>query len=283
MNKTHVQKLFNKNLIIKISVISLLLIIISLIIILVFFNDKSIDNKDENTALFYNALKINGQMIGEKSFYDKYKELEPVWKSDPSMFEITQEERNDMLLEEVIIDAILKDFVYNKSGAKVSKEEFETYYKKTIKTKYSTEDKLSMYLLENNFQDENELKKTIEFYLLRLQCIPDIAKEYGIELSDEEINKIDFIGGKKNIANEENQDLINDQLMKKFSKSKQYREWILKLKEDTKIEILEPSMYAYQLYKQKNYSEAAKYYKKAYEKYNSEEFLKKYKECKTKS
>jgi hypothetical protein len=71
-------------------------------------------------------------------------------------------------------------------------------------------------------------------------------------------------------------------LIQEFSQSDKFNEWIEKLKNKAKIEILDPAMSAFRAYQKKDYTTAEQEYKKAYKKYKSSFYLDKEKECKDK-
>ena len=49
-----------------------------------------------------------------------------------------------------------------------------------------------------------------------------------------------------------------------FLNSEEYKEWIEELKKEYEIEILDPEMKAYRLYREENYQEAAIMYEELY-------------------
>ncbi|MEN8907155.1 MAG: hypothetical protein ABF289_14450 [Clostridiales bacterium] len=248
-------------------------------LILVLSNDKSnsatkSEKNDEENYSFYHGLKINGEYVSvgifrreEKAFFDKY-------KTNSEYLRMSYEERDSAFIDQVIERIVLEDYVLKNARIKVTSEDIEKYINDNVISNLSDENLLDQYLAENGFSSKKDLESEVKFYLLKMDCLPDIAREKGIKLDKNDEKRIEEAEDKKKMEDK----LVVD----KFLSSDEIKEWIDKLKKDVKIEIFAPSILAYRNYKDGNYEKAAKYYKKAYIKYDKKEFLEKSEECEDK-
>jgi foldase protein PrsA len=101
----------------------------------------------------------------------------------------TDEERNDLLLDEIIKRVIIEDFINNKADVKVTKEEVDDYIKKYIELAYASQGGLKAYMQGMGFKSEEEVFKNTEFYLKRLKYFSGIAEKYGVSIPDSEFEE----------------------------------------------------------------------------------------------
>ncbi|HEX9061854.1 MAG TPA: peptidylprolyl isomerase, partial [Clostridia bacterium] len=316
---------------------------------------------------------------------DEYNKFYLKYRNNSKMMYKTDEEINDMVLDEVINRAVIEDYLYNKSGQKVSKEEASQYFEKYIKPSVAINGGEELGAdAQLDYKTDDDRKKEAEEFLLKLKVIPGIAKEYGIDVSSDELDtkyneskikstfltaqhilisttnrkkeealslandiydklskggsfeelakkysddkttkdsggglgKIgDFLMGKqfyesvvsnaqpktlmKPTVTEKGVEIVyvsdvirlyhpkdeyrNILIVGKFSVSDKLKDWTEKLKKESKIEILDPALNAYRLYKSGDYAKAAEEYSKAYKKYGSSTYQTKEEECKAKT
>ncbi|OPX43960.1 hypothetical protein CLHUN_22030 [Ruminiclostridium hungatei] len=239
--------------------------------------------KASDYVLGQDALKVNGQLVSADLFRDEQNVLFLRYRGDASMQQKTEEELNDMVLEAVLEKVLTDDFFYS-SGQKATQKEIDDYYDKYVKpsrdARAAEESDLNDGL---DYKTEADTKKDIEVYLLKLKSIPTLAQSYGITLTDEEFDESykeytrqysdtpQFIHPRDEYK--------NMLLLQKFSQSDKLDPWLDKLKGSAKIEILDPAMNAYTLYKNGEYAKAAQEYKNAYKKYKVSFYRDRQKEC----
>jgi hypothetical protein len=233
------------------------------------------------------ALKIDGKIVETSVFRDEQNIFFERWKSNAEMLQKTDEEMDDLVLEEVIKKVLADNYFYNESGIKVTQKEIDDYYNKYVKASeeaYGDQDSSVNDGLD--YKSEADRKKEVELYLLKLKSISGIAKEYGISVSESKLDTDyeDYSQLYKDFPQliHPKEDYRNMLLIQEFTKSDKFNSWIEKLRSKAKIEILEPSMIAYRFYKKGEYAKAAEEYKKAYKKYKLKSYLDKEKECKSK-
>ncbi|HEY9060252.1 MAG TPA: peptidylprolyl isomerase [Pseudobacteroides sp.] len=180
---------------------SILIIAISVIVILsigaaVYFSSSSSTkktevstNKEDPEGFGYQALKINGKFVSQDIFTEERNKFFEKWSRNAEMLYKTDEERNDMLLDEVIKRVIIEDFINNKADVQVTKVEVDDYIKKYIDLAYASQGGLKAYMEGMGFKSEEEVYKNTEFYLKRLKYFSSIANKYGVSISDSEFNE----------------------------------------------------------------------------------------------
>jgi len=144
------------------------------------------ENKLEIEKLGYEALKINGTYVSSDVFREEYLNFYNKYKNNGEMIRKTDEERYDILLEQIIDKIVLEDYFKNKANVTVSKEEVDAYVEKYVKPRYSNSQEQTEYFQRMGFADEEDMRKNIEDYLIKQQVYFEAAKKYGIELTEEE-------------------------------------------------------------------------------------------------
>ncbi|MFZ5989252.1 MAG: peptidylprolyl isomerase [Bacillota bacterium] len=344
------------------------LVLVAVIVSVFVWGNFFLSKKDmpaDSKPFGFEALKFNGSYVSTNIFAEERNKFFNKWKRDAEMARRSDEERNDLLLDQIIERLVLEDYIYKKSGISVSDSEADDYINKYIKKKYADSGELAMFMNSQGYFNEEAMKKGIKDYILRHKCFYKSAKEYNVTLTDKEIEegytrhkmenrRVDlkhiFIsntnrskeealalakdihakikskeGDFETLAKEYSEDeetknnggvisgltlgfhepsfddsVFNAQpgqlldpievlrgyeivyvekatefyrtqdeftkiiLVDKFLKSDKYKEWIEKLKKDNEIEITDPLMKAYRLFRDKEYNEAAKLYEKAY-------------------
>lgn len=151
-------------------------------------NQTTSESNSEN-KFGLNALKINGKYVEQSKFTEEYNKFYKKNNRDSKMLSKSDEERNDIFLNQFIETMVLEDYVLNKSDIKVKDEEVTSYIDKYIKTKYSKKEDFEAFLSGSGYSNESELKKGIKSFLTQQGCFYKAANEYKIELSDDELNE----------------------------------------------------------------------------------------------
>lgn len=132
----------------------------------------------------YQALKINGKYVDSAVFVKAQNDFFRRYFRNAEMSRKSDEERNDLVLEEIINQQVVEEFLL--SNTKVTQSEIDQYIDRYIKTKYPTSAEMQEYLNSVSCKTEAELKKIVKMYLLKVKYIPKIASEYEITVSDAE-------------------------------------------------------------------------------------------------
>ena len=138
-------------------------------------------------SLGYHAVKINGNFVSEAVFHEEQNKFFQRWHRTAAMLRKSDEERHDLLVDTIIDRAVVEEFLLKRSGVQVGPQEIESYLNHFIKTKYATESEFQEYLDSVSCAAENDLKKLIQIYLLKLKYFPGIALQYGVRASQTEI------------------------------------------------------------------------------------------------
>lgn len=266
--------------------ISLILLLVLATITTVLIMTKKTD-KASKYVFGEQALKINGKIVETSVFLDEKNIFFERNKGNSALMQKTDEDVNDLILEEVIKKVLADDYFYNDSGYKATQKEVDDYYTKYVKPSLEGAGSEGSSISQGlDYKSEAEYKKDVELYILKLKSVPAIAKEYGINLDENEFNTKyaeytkQYKDKPKSIhPKDEYKEMM---LVREFSVSDKLNTWLDKLRSKAKIEILEPSLKAYRLYKKGEYSKAADEYKKAYKKYNLSIYKDKEKECRSK-
>lgn len=159
----------------------------------------------------YHALKINGKYVGEAVFKEEQNKFFLRWRRNAAMLRKSDEERNDLLLEEIINRVALEEYLVNRSGIKISPREVERYLNRYIRSKYPTPSEFQNYLDSVGCADVKAFQKEIELYLLRLKCLPPLAGKYGVIVTKAEIDERYVAQRKENRKVDISHILISDQ------------------------------------------------------------------------
>lgn len=255
--------------------IGILILVVILVVVFVLQATSKAD-KEENVPkkreAFEDALKINGKFVDAGIFRREGQAFFKRYSTNSDYLRMTDEERNDIFIDQVIERMVIQVYVEKNANQEITQDEVDDYIEKEIKSNFPDEEQYKQYLQMNGFDDEKDLSREIKFYLQRLQCLPDIARKMGIKLDDNDKKRL-----------EDSKKLTEDSIIvSKFLESEQLKEWIKEIKEDVKIEIVSPAILAYRYYKEGDYKKAEEYYRKAYEKFKTEDYLKRAEECKEK-
>lgn len=137
----------------------------------------------------YQALKINGKFVDQAVFLKEQNDFFRRYFRNAEMSRKSDEERDDLMLDEIIKRTVIEEFLLNKSKVKVTQSEIDQYIKRYIKSKYPTPGEMQGYLNSISCKTEAELQQIVKIYLLKIKNIPQIAAGYGITVSDAEVDK----------------------------------------------------------------------------------------------
>jgi hypothetical protein len=231
-------------------------------------------NNDRTASLRfgYHALKINGRYVSEAIFQEEQNKFYERWHRNGDMLRKSDEERNDQLLDEIIARAVIEDYLMNRLHIKIKPIEVEQYINRYIKSKYTTPSEISSYLDSVSCSNENDLKRMVELYLVKMKYFPKIARQYGITVTEAEIEE-QYQCQKNESRNDcyhPRAELTEMLLMERFANSVKFQDWLNKIKSQMEIKILEPSMNAYRNFKLERYNMAGQLYERTYHLYKLE-------------
>lgn len=344
--------------------LSFVLIILAIAGGIFFLSDNKEEKAEEPKPFGHEALKINGTFVSSDIFISERNDFFQKHKRNPDMMRKTDEERNDMLLDQIIEKVILDDYAFEKSGITVTEEEIDAYISRFIDAKYENPAERNQFMLSQGYQNEEEMRQGIKEYITKHQLFYNAALKYSVPVDQKEFEekynehkmqnkKVDYrhifiskedIGKEKAYENAkgiyesllegedfeelakkhsddketaENGGLVTGAVFAKthpeinrqifsaevhqllepietlngyeiiyieniveyfrteeeyremfivnaFLNSEEYKEWIEELKKEYEIEILDPEMKAYRLYREENYQEAAIMYEELY-------------------
>ncbi|WP_010246110.1 peptidylprolyl isomerase [Acetivibrio cellulolyticus] len=164
---------------------------------IMYFNNKPVSekasevgSKDEKEDLYgYQVLKVGGEFVDKKLFQDEKSQIYLKVDKQADLMQASQEEIDDRILSAVIDDAVVNNFLINKSGKQVTEAEIDEYIKVYIKSKYDNDEDFKVFLTTSDYESEDELRDVAKLFLLKLKVMPDIAAEYGITVTDKELNE----------------------------------------------------------------------------------------------
>ncbi|HEY8464439.1 MAG TPA: peptidylprolyl isomerase [Bacillota bacterium] len=139
----------------------------------------------------YRALKINGKYVEATVFQQEQRRFYDRWKRNGPMLRLSDEARNDLLLETVINRAVMEDYLRQQPGAEINLQVVRRYIDRYVKTHYPTEEAWQAYLKSVYCTDEAQLEQVVAVYLLQLKYFPAVAKKYGITVSPSELAQRD--------------------------------------------------------------------------------------------
>ena len=137
----------------------------------------------------YHVLKIAGKFVGPEIFAEEQNKFFARWHANATMIHKSEEERMDILLEQIIDRVVVDEYLNRYAKITVSPREVDDYINRYIKPKYPTEHQMQVFLTRSNFNSETDLKKAIDLYLHKLKCFPKVAREFGLTIPAAELEK----------------------------------------------------------------------------------------------
>jgi parvulin-like peptidyl-prolyl isomerase len=132
------------------------------------------------------VLRIDRHVVGNAEFREAKNRFFKRWHRDSYMLRLTDEERNDRLVEELINQIAIEEYL--KRHFKIETTEVENYLSRYVKAKYATAAELEAYLDSIGCKKEN-LRALIAIYLAKMRYFPQLAKESGITVTTAEIDQ----------------------------------------------------------------------------------------------
>ncbi|HOQ36878.1 MAG TPA: peptidylprolyl isomerase [Acetivibrio sp.] len=176
-----------KNKILMISVFAAVVVLAS--VCTFFYLSKKGGAPEESKPFGFEALKFNGSYVSTDIMIEERNKFFEKWKRNAAVQRMSEEERTDMLLDQIIERLVLEDYIFNKSGKTATESEVEDYIKRFIEPRYKDSGGLSVYMSSRGYTTEEEMKKDIEEYIIKHKCIYAVAKEKGDPLTEAEIDE----------------------------------------------------------------------------------------------
>ncbi|HEX3048375.1 MAG TPA: peptidylprolyl isomerase [Bacillota bacterium] len=145
--------------------------------------------KESPDQFGYHALKIDGKYVSTAICIEEQNKFFQRWHTNSVMLRKTDEERNDLLLDEIINRVIIEDYLYHQTQVKVTSQDVDNYIKRYIKARYPNPEDMAAFLEGSNYGTEANLKVQIKLYLLKLKCFSKIAKEMGLSIPAAELQE----------------------------------------------------------------------------------------------
>ena len=247
------------------------------IVLLIFGSVTGCNPTDKAPPPFgYHALKINGHYISPDIFFKEQNSFYLHYRWNAWMLRKSEEERTDLILEEIIDHTLIDDFLHHHAGITVTPREIDDYINRYIKAKMTSPADFSAYLQNSDYKSETDLKKTIELYLLKLKYFPTIAQKMGLTIPPQELDSLyqKHCNENKNpLTRHPKAEFADLTLMEKFGSSEQLKTWIATIEPAVSIEILDPAMKAYRIYRDGHYDEAGALYEKSFKNRRNEFYL----------
>ena len=228
----------------------------------------------------YHALKINGRFVGPEIFFKEKNSFFMRWRRNGEMLRKTDEERTNLMLEEIIEQTLIDDYLRRQSGITVTPREADEYINRYIKPKYASPEEFNSFLRDADYTSEADLQKNIILYLLKLKCFSKMAKEMGLTIPPAELDSLYQKHVDENRATAHPKSEFYDMtLMERFGKSAQFKTWIAGIKSKSSIEIMDPAMKAYRLCRDGRYDQAGALYEKLFRERQKEFHLERALQC----
>ena len=138
----------------------------------------------------YQALKINGKFVSPEIFLEEKNRFFKRWNTNSTMLHKTDEERTDLLLEDIINRVVVDEYLLYFAKITVTPREVDDYINKYIRARYFTQEQMDDYMAFMNYRNETEMKKGVEMYIRRLKVFPKVAKDYGITIPSGELEQL---------------------------------------------------------------------------------------------
>lgn len=169
---------------------AILILIISASIGGHFILSRKKDNVQKELKPFgHQALKINGNFISSDIFISERNIFFEKYKRNAEMMQKTDEERNDMLLDQIIENIILDDYAFEKSGIIITEEEIDEYISRFVDTRYEKSTEKNQFMASRGYKDEMEMREDIKEYILKNQLFYSAAASYSISINEGEFKE----------------------------------------------------------------------------------------------
>jgi len=219
----------------------------------------------------YQALKINGQFVSPEIFFKEKNSFFMHYRRNAEILRKTDEERKDLMLEEIINQVVTENYLNHQSGITVTPKEVDDYINRYIKVKFAAPSDFNSYMQDNDYHSEADLQKGIGLYLLKLKCFPKIARDMGLAVPPAELDSLFQKHVDENhAAAHPKAQFAGMILMQRFGESDGYKTWVAGLKSKATIEILDPALKAFRLYRDGRYDQAGALYEALFRAWKNE-------------
>ncbi len=138
----------------------------------------------------YQALKINNRFVDQKIFLEERNHFFRRWKANPEMMYKSEEERMDLLLEDIIDRVVVEDYLRNRSGITITHDETSKYINQYIRPNCPSPEEFASCLHEKGYDNERDLHNDIELYLIKRTYFVKLAKEAGQTIPRQELDSL---------------------------------------------------------------------------------------------
>lgn len=173
----------------KILIVAIVIVAVIASVCTYFYLSKKNDVLDESKPFGFEALKFNGSYVSTDIMIEERNNFYERWKRNATVQRMSEEERNDMLLDQIIERLVLEDYIFNKSGEKATESEVDDYIKRFIEPRYSDSGGLKMFMSSRGYLNEEEMKEDIRKYIIKQKCMYTVGKGLGIELTDVDVDE----------------------------------------------------------------------------------------------
>lgn len=219
----------------------------------------------------YQALKINGQVVTPETFFKEKNSFFMRNRRNADMLRKTDEERKDLMLDEIINQVVTENYLNHQSGITVTPKEVNDYINRYIKAKFAAPSDFNSFMQDNDYNSEADLQKGIGLYLLKLKCFPKIARDMGLAVTPAELDSLFQKHVDENYAAAHPKAQFADMiLMQRFGESDRYKTWVEGLRSKATIEILDPALRAFRLYREGRYDQAGALYEQLFRAWKNE-------------
>jgi tetratricopeptide (TPR) repeat protein len=219
----------------------------------------------------YQALKINGKFVTPEAFFEEKNSFFMRNRRNADMLRKTDEERKNLMLEEIINQVVMENYLNHQTGITVTPKEVDEYINRYIKAKFAAPSGFNSFMQDNDYNSEADLQKGIGLYLLKLKCFPKIARDMGLAVPPAELDSLFQKHVDENRATAHPKAEFADMiLMQRFGESDRYKTWIAGLRSKATIEILDPALKAFRLYRDGRYDQAGALYEALFRTWKNE-------------
>lgn len=146
--------------------------------------------KQQKPEFGEHALKVGGQWVSSQIFREERARFYLRYRTNAVMLRKTDEERMDLVLEEIVNRVVVEDYLYHQAQVTVTPQEVDNYIERYIKTRFDTPEKMEAYMADSFYRDEADLKKGIELYLYKLKVFAKLAVKLGITVPAAELEEL---------------------------------------------------------------------------------------------
>lgn len=136
------------------------------------------------------VIKVNGKYVDKTLIQKEWEVFFKKNKYNPVVVRMPSEEKYYYLVKSVLEKVLLEEYL--RKNAKISEDEVSNYVDKYIKPSYYLNSEIELDMLPEKINDivvEKIIYDRTRNYLLMSKVIPDMAKNSGMKISEEELEK----------------------------------------------------------------------------------------------